>query len=200
MADVARSAGCICGAVQLSITGEPAAMAYCHCESCRSWLGAPVHAASLWPTPNVTVTKGEDRLGVYKRTELSHRHFCARCGAPVLIRHPAMGLIAVGFIFMAASSRGSRLCLLVRHPQLTGVAIWGIAHLMMNGNSRDLVLFGGLTVWAIAEMFTINRRDGEWIKGEAPSWASEIVTVVLALVVVAVVAFIHPWIAGMPIA
>ena len=90
-----RTAGCACGAVEISIAGDPAVMVYCHCESCRGWLGAPLHAASLWPTPNVTVTKGEDRLGVYKRTEASHRHFCTSCGAPVLIRHPQIGLTDV---------------------------------------------------------------------------------------------------------
>lgn len=91
----ARTAHCACGDVEISIEGEPAAMAYCHCDSCRSWLGAPVHAASLWPTPNVTVTRGEERLGVYKRTEASRRHFCTGCGAPVLIRHPELGLTDV---------------------------------------------------------------------------------------------------------
>lgn len=90
-----RSAGCACGAVEIGIEGDPTAMAYCHCESCRSWLGAPLHAASLWPTPNVKVTKGESELAVYKRTEASHRHFCARCGAPVLVRHPQVGLTDV---------------------------------------------------------------------------------------------------------
>src|SRR6185369_7048407 len=45
-------AGCACGAVQLEITGDPAVQVYCHCTSCRGWLGAPIHAASLWPTPN----------------------------------------------------------------------------------------------------------------------------------------------------
>lgn len=94
MSDSLRG-GCACGAVQIEISGEPAAMAYCHCESCRSWLGAPVHAASLWPTPNVNVIKGEDKLGLYKRTESSHRQFCTSCGAPVLIRHPQMGLTDV---------------------------------------------------------------------------------------------------------
>lgn len=94
MSDSLRG-GCACGAVQIEISGEPAAMAYCHCESCRSWLGAPVHAASLWPTPNVNVVKGEDKLGLYKRTESSHRQFCTSCGAPVLIRHPQMGLTDV---------------------------------------------------------------------------------------------------------
>jgi len=87
--------GCACGAVQLEISGEPAAQAYCHCDSCRSWLGAPIHAASLWPTPNVKIVKGADQLGMFKRTDASHRQFCKSCGAPVLVGHPAIGLTDV---------------------------------------------------------------------------------------------------------
>ena len=90
-----HKAGCACGAVQVEITGDPAVQVYCHCESCRGWLGAPIHAASLWPTPNVKVTKGEDKLGVYKKTENSHRQFCTSCGAPVLVRHPGLGMTDV---------------------------------------------------------------------------------------------------------
>ena len=54
-----REARCMCGCVEIGIAGDPAVMAYCHCDSCRSWLGAPLHAASLWTTANVNVTKGE---------------------------------------------------------------------------------------------------------------------------------------------
>jgi len=95
MDNAKRSAGCWCGAVEVEITGDVAVMAYCHCESCRSWLGAPIHAASLWPTANVVVSKGEAQLAVYQKTEASQRHFCTRCGSPVLIRHPALGLTDV---------------------------------------------------------------------------------------------------------
>jgi hypothetical protein len=70
-------------------------MAYCHCSSCRGWLGAPLHAASLWPQDKVRIVRGADRLGLYKRTEASHRQFCTSCGTPVLIGHPAMGLTDV---------------------------------------------------------------------------------------------------------
>jgi len=28
---------CFCGAVELEADGEPEAMGYCHCSSCRSW-------------------------------------------------------------------------------------------------------------------------------------------------------------------
>ena len=95
MADAKRTSSCMCGAVQLELSGEPAVMAYCHCDSCRGWLGAPVHAASLWPSASVKIVKGADQLGLYKRTEASHRKFCTRCGTPVLIDHPAMGMIDV---------------------------------------------------------------------------------------------------------
>ena len=92
MSNQPYQAGCACGAVKVEASGEPAVQAYCHCESCRSWLGAPVHAATLWPTPNVRVVKGADNLGLYKRTEASHRPFCKSCGAPVLVGHPGMGM------------------------------------------------------------------------------------------------------------
>ncbi len=90
-----REASCACGQVEVRIEGDPVVMAYCHCESCRSWLGAPIHAASLWPTPKVTVARGEELLRVYKRSEASHRNFCVECGAPVLVRHPDIGLTDV---------------------------------------------------------------------------------------------------------
>jgi hypothetical protein len=85
----------MCGAVQLELSGEPAVQAFCHCDSCRGWLGAPVHAASLWPAANVKILKGADKLGTYKRTEASHRKFCTSCGTPVLVDHPAMGMVDV---------------------------------------------------------------------------------------------------------
>ena len=95
MSEATRTSGCICGETRVTITGDPAVMAYCHCDSCRSWLGAPIHAASLWPTDHVVVETGEDELGMFKRTENSHRKFCRSCGAPVLIRHPQLGLTDV---------------------------------------------------------------------------------------------------------
>lgn len=95
MSERTRKSACMCGAVQLELTGEPGVMAFCHCESCRGWLGAPIHAASLWPAAHVKVLRGADKLGTYKRTEASHRKFCTSCGTPVLVDHPAIGMVDV---------------------------------------------------------------------------------------------------------
>ena len=54
---------CFCGAVELEVTGEPAAMGYCHCSSCRSWSAGPVNAFTLWKPENVKVTKGPVKFG-----------------------------------------------------------------------------------------------------------------------------------------
>ena len=107
MANPTRSSGCFCGAVQVEISGDPAVQAYCHCSSCRGWLGAPIHAATLWPTPSVRVVKGADKLGLFKKTEASHRQFCTTCGSPVLVRHPGIGMtdVPAGSIAGLATSR-----------------------------------------------------------------------------------------------
>ena len=35
---------CFCGAVEVTASGEPAAMGYCHCDSCRHWSAGPINA------------------------------------------------------------------------------------------------------------------------------------------------------------
>lgn len=87
-----KKSGCACGAVQVEVQGDPNVQGYCHCSSCRGWLGAPIHAFTLWPAASVSVVKGKEKLGMYKKTESSHRQFCTSCGAPVLVQHPAIGM------------------------------------------------------------------------------------------------------------
>jgi len=89
------SGSCFCGAVQLTVTGEPAAMGYCHCESCRRWSAGPVNAFTLWPPAAVKITQGADRLGSYSQNPTSHRKWCKDCGGHVLTEHPTMGLTDV---------------------------------------------------------------------------------------------------------
>lgn len=86
---------CFCGAVELEVTGEPAAMGYCHCASCRSWSGGPVNAFSLWPPEAVRVTRGAEHVVTYRKTELSERTWCAQCGGHLLNNHPPLGLVDV---------------------------------------------------------------------------------------------------------
>jgi uncharacterized membrane protein len=54
-----------------------------------------------------------------------------------------------------------------RHPRLCGVSLWGIAHLLVNGNLAALIMFGALLVTAVNGMVSIDRKrrrvlDGLW--------------------------------------
>ena len=118
---------------------------------------------------------------------------------PPATRLLALLLIAVGVYLFVVSGRPSRVKRVLRHPQLTGVLLWSLAHLLLNGDSRSLLLFGALGAWCVAEMLLINRRDGAWQKPEAPSLGTDIGTAVVAVVVFAVLAWAHPWLAGVPV-
>ena len=86
---------CFCGAVQFNVTGEPAAMGYCHCDSCRSWAAAPVNAFTLWKPEAVKVTRGAEHIHSYSKAPESHRKSCKVCGGHLYTDHPLWGVIDV---------------------------------------------------------------------------------------------------------
>lgn len=86
---------CFCGAVEVTVTGEPAAMGYCHCESCRRWSAGPVNAFTLWKPEAVRITRGADNIGTFNKTPGSARKWCKTCGGHVMTDHPGLGLTDV---------------------------------------------------------------------------------------------------------
>jgi uncharacterized membrane protein len=118
---------------------------------------------------------------------------------PLALHKVALALLAFAFLLMVVSSRNSRLRLIIRHPQLTGVAIWGGSHLLLNGDSRAILLFGGMALWALIEIVAISKREGVWIKASPPSWGAEVITVLIAAVTIVVVVYIHPWLSGVSV-
>jgi hypothetical protein len=95
VADKTYTGKCFCGTVELRVTGEAAAMGYCHCSSCRSWSAGPVNAFTLWKPEAVKVTKGQDQIGSYHKTENSERKWCKRCGGHLYTEHPEWKLVDV---------------------------------------------------------------------------------------------------------
>ena len=115
---------------------------------------------------------------------------------PYSLRHIFMLLILIAFILMGASNYPTRIKRFVRHPQLTGVAVWALAHLLLNGDSRSLVLFGWLGIWAILEIILINHREGVWVKQDPPAWTRELRGLAISVVVFVVFAVAHPYFTG----
>lgn len=88
--------------------------------------------------------------------------------APASMLWSAPGWARTGVVFAMlpvlilymGSFPGSAIRAHVRHPQLTGFALWAGLHLLVNGEIRATVLFGGLLLWAVVQIVLLNRRDG----------------------------------------
>ncbi len=86
---------CFCGTVRIAVSGNPTAMGYCHCDSCRQWSASPLNAFALWPQDAVTITHGEQHVASYSKTPRSQRKWCRKCGGHLFTVHPHWGLTDV---------------------------------------------------------------------------------------------------------
>lgn len=93
---------CFCGAIEFTLTGQPEAMGYCHCDSCRHWSAGPVNAFTLWQPDSLKITQGADNLDAFDKIAAtdnkmgpSNRKWCKTCGSHVFIDHPTMELVDV---------------------------------------------------------------------------------------------------------
>ncbi|MGI9205777.1 MAG: NnrU family protein, partial [Woeseiaceae bacterium] len=83
-------------------------------------------------------------------------------------------LMFIAFVLLGAAHYKTAIKRAVRHPMLMGVFVWSLGHLLTNGTTRALILFGGLGVWALIEMPLINAREGAVEAAEGPGMAAEL--------------------------
>ncbi len=86
----------------------------------------------------------------------------------------------------------------MRHPMLAGFALWAVAHLLVNGDTPSFVLFGGLLVWAFAEMAVINKSEPNWAPPPKGKIAKDVMFLAISLVLLGVIGAIHAWLGYNP--
>ena len=102
-------------------------------------------------------------------------------------------------ILFISAKMHTRIKQYIRHPQLLGVALWSIAHLLANGDTRSVTLFGSMLVWAIVEMFAINYRDGAWQRPLVRPIRADFVLIAVGTVFYLGLIFLHPYLSGVPL-
>jgi uncharacterized membrane protein len=106
-------------------------------------------------------------------------------------------LMVLAVYLYAASGAKSALARRIRHPQLTAVKTWAVAHLLVNGDMPSVILFGGLLAWAVVSVILINRAQRDWTPPVAKPGA-EVKAVVGTVVVLAVLMLVHNWLGYQP--
>lgn len=77
---------------------------------------------------------------------------------PAGLRHVAGLLMLPVFPLLLATYLPGRLQGLAKHPMLVALKLWALAHLLANGMLADVLLFGSLLAWAVADRISLKRR------------------------------------------
>ncbi|MDP1667457.1 NnrU family protein [Phaeovulum sp.] len=116
---------------------------------------------------------------------------------PAWALHANNALMLVAIFLLGAGSTKGLLVDKMRHPMLTGVLVWALAHLMVNGDQASVVLFGGLGLWAVAEMVLINRAAA-WKRPAKGSISGDAKNLAATVLLYAVISGIHYWLGHNP--
>lgn len=117
---------------------------------------------------------------------------------PEFMRHinNLLMLIAVILINLGFSRGVMRTWL--RHPMLTAVKTWAVAHLLVNGDLASVILFGGLLAWAVVDVIFINRMEPAWKRPEKGPVVNDVIYLGASVVVLGAIGWVHGWL-GYPV-
>lgn len=117
---------------------------------------------------------------------------------PAFLTHVNNLLMILAIYLFVSSGAKTWITTKIRHPQLTAVKTWAVAHLLVRGDLASLVLFGGMLVWAVVSVIVINRSSDPWVPEHGWPVRNEVQAVVGTVVVLAVIAFVHNWLGYWP--
>lgn len=132
----------------------------------------------------------------------------ARLDSPVLYHPPAwahtatLGLMLISMVLLSATYvPGTHIRQWVAHPMLLGTRVWSFAHLLSNGRTADVVLFGSVLAWSIFAHHSARARDlASDTRYPALGWQRDGIAVTVGVAAwAAILLYLHRFLAGIPL-
>jgi len=79
---------CLCNAVKITAENADPKFTVCHCQTCRTWGGAPFFAVKCGT--KVTID-GEENVKMFESSSWASRGFCTECGTHLFYKLKASG-------------------------------------------------------------------------------------------------------------
>jgi uncharacterized membrane protein len=118
---------------------------------------------------------------------------------PEWTRHFAAGLMLPAMVLLVAALIPSRIRTTIRHPMLSAIKIWALAHLIANGDLGGVLLFGSFLAFAVYDRISVKRRGTLGPLGDTKptSVINDVIVVVLGVALYAALLFGgHAWLIG----
>jgi uncharacterized membrane protein len=120
---------------------------------------------------------------------------------PKALKYVAVALMLPAVILVVAAYIRGRLYTTLKHPMLSGVKLWALAHLLANGDLGSIILFGSFLGWAVFDRISLKRRadtGGPPIPVGGPG--NDLIAVAVGIVAYLALAFaFHPVVIGVPV-
>ena len=114
---------------------------------------------------------------------------------PAINRYITMSIMLFADFLLATSLIPNNFRRRIRHPMLIGVFLWGLAHLISNGDLASILLFASFLIFAISKIRTQSKR-GPFEPPERVSVVLDITTVLLGLTIYLAFIYFHRYIGG----
>lgn len=98
------------------------------------------------------------------------------------LHHYAWVFMVISFTLLAAAYTPiGYIKRTVQHPMMLAVLIWGASHLVMGGDLRKLLLFGGFTAYALISL-AFGYKRGTDLKSKSPKFMGDIIAIIAGLI------------------
>jgi uncharacterized membrane protein len=109
---------------------------------------------------------------------------------PEWAKHVTQALMPIAAILVAAAYLPvGYIKKTVKHPMLTGVKVWAIAHLASNGDLGAIVLFGSFLAYAAIDRIAVARRGDKGPVGVKPNLMGDMLAITVGFLFYLVVVF-----------
>ena len=116
---------------------------------------------------------------------------------PVWTRHLAFLLVPLGLILIVSAYAPGHIRHWVRHPMLAGVMLWSAAHVLANGETAAIVLFGSFLAWSTITFVSA------WMRETPPpvvkGWGGDLTAIVLGVLAALIIMNLHMYLFGVAI-
>jgi uncharacterized membrane protein len=112
----------------------------------------------------------------------------------MLLMLPAMILIVAAYAPTGFMKKA------VKHPMLTAVKLWALAHLIANGDLASVILFGAFLAYGVFDRIAVKRRGDVGAANATPTIFGDLIAIAVGgALYAAFIYYLHPLFFGVPV-
>jgi uncharacterized membrane protein len=118
---------------------------------------------------------------------------------PAFMRHITIGLMLLAAICLVALIP-SHIKAWIKHPMVTSVKTWALAHLLSNGDLGSILLFGAFLLWGGYARVAAKWRGDRGFASPPAGWLNDVIVMVVGVVVFLLLGYyFHPYVIGVSV-